>query len=88
MSLTTCFAPFPTVANPSFTLYKMFDFAVAEFDEEEICEGLPILAAVLLQKDKNFQLYCFSMLKSDARSQINDMCQSVTTPITLGDCVD
>ena len=45
---------FITVANPSFSLVKIFDFAVASLDEMDIAEGLPIIGAVLLQGDKQY----------------------------------
>ena len=38
-----------TVANPSFTLVKIFDFTVDTYDEPNIQAGLPVLGAILLQ---------------------------------------
>jgi hypothetical protein len=76
------------VANPSFTLVKVFDFMVNDFDEDGVEDGLPILGAILLHQDEQFGLYCFSATRADARAQIKAMCQTATTPLALGDVVD
>lgn len=62
-----------TVSDPKFQLLKLFDAAAfEEIPGSE--EGVPIISAILLHKDKAMHSYTFSMTKLDARQSITDFC--------------
>ena len=67
------------MANPEFSLLRLFDATVFE-ELDNVEDGLPILAAVLLNSLRQFQPYCFTVHKQDTRNQVRDLCTDVDTP--------